>query len=88
MDKTLSEIMQDTNGYQFSCRYDESVDMRKEILEAKRNCNTFDILCVYTEGESVAVVRILGAHDDQNKSHIECVRMYLLENGWMTSREA
>lgn len=61
VDKTLSEITQDTNGYQFTCRYDESVDMAKELLEAKKNCNTFDILCVYTQDENVAVVRSLGA---------------------------
>jgi hypothetical protein len=87
LDKTLSEIARDTNGYQFTCRYDESVDMAKEILEAKKNCNTFDILCVYTQGQSVAVVRALGAHDEKNKLRIDSLRTYLLEHGWMPSKE-
>lgn len=87
MDKTLSEIRQDTNGYQFSCWYGESVDMAKEILEAKKKCNTFEILCVYANGEPSAIVRSLGAHDDQNKSYLDCVRMYLLKNGWTLAKD-
>jgi hypothetical protein len=83
LDKTLSEIKQDTNGYQFSCWYGESVDMAKEILAAKRQCNTFEILCIYTNGQPAALVRSLGAHDTQNKSTLECVRTYLLKNGWL-----
>jgi hypothetical protein len=83
LEKTLSEIRQDTNGYQFSCWYDESLDMAKEILEAKKQCNTFEILCIYTNKETSAVIRSLGAHDEMNKSLIESVRTYLLKHGWM-----
>lgn len=85
LEKTLSEIKQDTNGYQFSCWYDESLDMAKEILEAKRKCNTFDILCIYANKDTSAVIRSLGAHDEQNKSYLDCVRDYLLKNGWTSS---
>jgi hypothetical protein len=87
LDKTLSEIRQDTNGYQFTCWYSESVDMAKEILEAKKKCNTFEILCVYAGGEHAATVRSLGAHDEQNKSYLECVRTYLLKNGWTVAKD-
>jgi hypothetical protein len=85
LEKTLSEIKQDTNGYQFSCWYDESLDMPREILEAKKQCNTYEILCIYTNKETSAVVRSLGAHDDKNKAYLECVRTHLLKNGWVPS---
>jgi len=87
LEKTLSEVRQDTNGYQFSCWYDESVDMRMEILEAKKKCNTFEILCVFADADTPAVVRSLGAHDEENKSRLDSVRTYFLANGWMPAEE-
>lgn len=87
MNKTLSEIKQDPNGFQFTCWYDATINMPEEILDAKRKCNAFDILCIYAQKDTAAVVRSLGAHDEQNKSSIEGIRTYLLKNGWVPAEK-
>ena len=44
-------------------------------------------LCVFADSDTPAVVRSLGAHDEENKSRLDSVRTYFLKNGWMPAEQ-
>jgi hypothetical protein len=83
MQKTLSETRQTTNGYEFKCSCEVTVDIDKEITEAKRHCHTYEVWCDQYNKDSAIIISV-GAHEDWNKRDINCVRSYLLNHGWDT----
>jgi hypothetical protein len=86
MEKMLSETRRTTNGYEFKCWCEVTVDIKKEITEAKTHCHTYEVWCDQYKKDSAIIISV-GANEDQNKMDIECVRSYLLNHGWQEEME-
>ena len=80
--RVLSEVKPEFD-YHFICWFDPVVRIEEEVLEAKKHCNTNDVVCDRQPGQDFAIVKGRGASADQNKMDVECVRSYLIDyHGW------
>lgn len=70
----------------FTCWFDAGVDIEKEIAEARNHCGVvspMELICDYTQGDVGAIITSSGGFDVvENNMRLECVRTYLLKNGW------
>jgi hypothetical protein len=85
--RTLSKIKPELN-YHFICWFDLAVPVEEEIQEAKRHCNTNEVVCNHQPGHDFATVQGTGVSEEQNRMDVECVRSYLMDyHGWEEGEE-
>ena len=88
--RTLSKV---SGKYKdrFTCWFEAGVDIEKEFDDARKHCGVVsprEVICDYTRGDAGAIITSSGGFDvEENNTRIECVRAYLLENGWKEEEE-